>query len=79
MSSEKKGMFLSYAAIIKGSLLLIAVVLFVIIIMQNIGSIPIRLLSFEFSVPTIVVILGSLGIGVIIGSVLTRYRRRKKG
>jgi uncharacterized integral membrane protein len=69
-------MFLSYKSI---AITLALSTLVLIVIVQNMGFTVIKFLFLEFSMPTIVLIVGCLIIGGILGAILTKYFSRRKG
>ena len=69
-------MFLSYKAIV---ITLTLSILVLLVIVQNMGFTVIKFLFLEFSMPTIVLIVGCLVIGGIFGAILTKYFSRRKG
>jgi uncharacterized integral membrane protein len=57
--------------------LIVLSVLVVIFILENLGRIEVRFLSFHLRIPGIVVIIGSALLGIAIEKIIGVYRKRQ--
>jgi uncharacterized integral membrane protein len=74
----KKGFYVSYRSFFGVIVVFILVLLFVVSIVQNAGNITLRFLFFDYSVPAIAVISGSMILGFIGGIFFARKLSSKK-
>ena len=71
-SDGKKGLFLSYKTIFSGGIILVITLLLITVIIQNMGTIAVKFLFLQCSIPVIVVITVSFVCGGISGAILRR-------